>query len=72
LTEVIEQKLFYLHQNPVVAGWVRQADHWLYSSAPDYAETRITPLLDIIPVWQWFYEEGPGIDSMPDNLMSSV
>ncbi len=64
--EVIEQKLFYIHRNPVVAGWVAQADHWLYSSAPDYAGTRTTPLLDIIPVWQWFYEEGLGFNSMPD------
>lgn len=30
-------KLNYLHQNPVRAGWVADATHYLYSSAGDYA-----------------------------------
>ncbi len=29
--------LAYIHQNPVRAGKVEEAQHWLYSSAVDYA-----------------------------------
>jgi putative transposase len=31
------QRLDYIHQNPVKAGFVRQAEDWLWSSAADYA-----------------------------------
>ena len=34
--EVIEQKINYLHYNPVRAGYVREPKDWLYSSAADY------------------------------------
>jgi putative transposase len=43
--EVIDQKLDYLHNNPVTAGWVDEPQHYLYSSARDYAD--IKGLLDI-------------------------
>ena len=33
----IEQKLNYIHQNPVRAGIVQLAEHYLYSSAIDYS-----------------------------------
>ena len=33
---VTMQKLDYIHNNPVVAGFVSQAEHWRYSSAMDY------------------------------------
>ncbi|WP_316843085.1 transposase [Pedobacter psychrodurus] len=36
-TAVIEQKVNYLHKNPVVAGYVDEAWHWKYSSAIDYS-----------------------------------
>lgn len=36
-TAVIEQKADYLHENPVVAGFVNDAWHWKYSSAIDYS-----------------------------------
>ena len=36
-TPVIEQKADYLHENPVVAGYVNEAWHWKYSSAIDYS-----------------------------------
>ena len=39
------QKLDYVHQNPVVAGFVDDAAAWLYSSARDYSG--IKGLLDI-------------------------
>ena len=34
---VIDQKINYIHQNPVVSGFVQKAEHFLYSSAQDYA-----------------------------------
>ncbi|MGZ3757111.1 MAG: REP-associated tyrosine transposase [Mucilaginibacter sp.] len=42
---VIDQKLNYIHTNPVVAGWVDFPEYYLYSSARDYAD--IKGLLDI-------------------------
>ena len=35
--EVIQQKIDYIHNNPVKAGWVDEPEHYLYSSARDYA-----------------------------------
>ena len=35
--EVIEQKADYIHNNPVVAGFVAEPWHWQYSSAIDYS-----------------------------------
>jgi putative transposase len=32
----IDQKLRYIHQNPVQEGWVEEPWHYLYSSARDY------------------------------------
>lgn len=34
---VIDQKISYIHGNPVVAGFVQEPEHWKYSSAIDYA-----------------------------------
>lgn len=42
---VMDQKLDYLHNNPVAAGWVDEPEQYLYSSARDYAG--IKGLLDI-------------------------
>ncbi len=39
------QKLYYIHQNPVKAGIVEEPQHYLYSSAQNYAG--ITGLLDV-------------------------
>ena len=33
-SEVMDQKLEYIHNNPVVAGWVDEPEHHLYSSVP--------------------------------------
>jgi len=44
--EAINQKLDYLHNNPVTAGWVEEPEHYLYSSARDYAGGR--GLIDIV------------------------
>ena len=40
-----EQKLNYLHQNPVMSGFVSKAEDYLYSSAIDYCGEK--GLLDI-------------------------
>ncbi len=37
---MIDNKLTYLHQNPVVAGIVKNAEDYIYSSAADYAEQK--------------------------------
>ncbi|MFB9863983.1 REP-associated tyrosine transposase [Rufibacter immobilis] len=34
---LMDQKLEYLHRNPVEAGLVEEPEHWRYSSAIDYA-----------------------------------
>lgn len=71
--EVILQKLNYIHMNAVKAGFVEKPEDWTYSSAPFYAANEAEgvvkkeSLLDIVPVWQWFYEEGPGIWAKPDR-----
>ena len=30
--------VFYIHQNPVVSGFVYEAEQWVYSSAKNYAK----------------------------------
>lgn len=35
--KMVEQRLVYLHENPVVEGIVREAEEYLYSSAKDYS-----------------------------------
>ena len=44
----IFQKLNYIHNNPVEAGIVDRPEHYLYSSARDYAETRRCGLLELV------------------------
>jgi REP element-mobilizing transposase RayT len=34
--EAMEQKLEYLHNNPVKRGWVTAPEHWCYSSAHEW------------------------------------
>ena len=47
--KMMHQKLDYLHDNPVEAGFVEQAENWLYSSARQYY-TGQKGLLDIIQI----------------------
>ena len=35
--EVIDQKLEYIHMNPVVAGFVNKPEHWRHSSTIDFS-----------------------------------
>lgn len=44
--EIANQKLQYIHYNPVEAGFVAKEEDWLYSSATDYNAGK--GLLDII------------------------
>ena len=46
---VMQEKLEYIHQNPVKRGYVDRPEHWRYSSARDYAGEQ--GLIDIQP---WF------------------
>ena len=36
-SHVIDQKVAYIHENPIEAGFVSEAKHWKYSSAIDYS-----------------------------------
>jgi putative transposase len=38
--EKAQQRLNYIHENPVVAGFVEKAEDWLYSNAADYFGVR--------------------------------
>jgi len=38
--EMMDQKLNYIHDNPVQAGFVNEAENYLYSSARDYCGIR--------------------------------
>ncbi len=38
--KVIDQKVNYIHDNPVKAGFVEEAHYWKYSSAIDYCGTK--------------------------------
>lgn len=45
---MIDQKVNYIHQNPVKSGFVREEHHWKYSSAIDYADGK--GLVDVVLV----------------------
>ncbi|MCL2593328.1 MAG: transposase [Defluviitaleaceae bacterium] len=44
----IEQKINYIHENPVQAGIVEKAEDYLYSSARNYAD--LSTVLEVIPI----------------------
>jgi REP element-mobilizing transposase RayT len=44
--EVFYQKLNYIHENPVVSGFVAKAEDWLYSSARNFAN--LPAVLEIV------------------------
>ena len=45
--KMYNQRLDYLHENPVRAGFVREPQEWLYSSAIDYYIPNSKGLLDL-------------------------
>jgi putative transposase len=46
--EMLEQRINYLHDNPVRAGFVTQPEDWLYSSAIDYYSENEKGLLELV------------------------
>jgi hypothetical protein len=50
--KVIQEKITYIHNNPVAAGLVFRAEDYVYSSAVDYADEK--GLLDHIVIFQYF------------------
>jgi hypothetical protein len=40
-SNMLIQRLNYIHNNPVKAGWVAQPEDYLYSSALNYAGKRV-------------------------------
>ena len=47
--QMMQQKVVYIHHNPVKRGYVDQAEHWRYSSARNYAGSE--GLLDVCKAW---------------------
>ena len=47
--DMMQQKLDYIHQNPVRRGYVDEAVHWRYSSARNYAGSQ--GLLEVVTDW---------------------
>lgn len=43
--EVIKQKVNYIHQNPVRAGFVAEPHEWILSSASPYSPIKVLDLL---------------------------
>jgi len=48
--EMMEQKLGYMHNNPVERGYVDEPTHWRYSSARNYAG--LPGLIDVVTDWR--------------------
>jgi putative transposase len=46
--EMLEQRINYLHDNPVRAGFVTQPEDWSYSSAIDYYSENEKGLLELV------------------------
>ena len=51
--EMIDQRLVYIHNNPVVEGLVAEPEHYLFSSAIDYTGKKglLTPYGASLPAW---------------------
>ncbi|ARS34595.1 REP-associated tyrosine transposase [Pontibacter actiniarum] len=45
---VIDQKIDYIHNNPVEAGFVTEPDHWKYSSAIDFSGGKGVLEMDLV------------------------
>ena len=46
--DIIKQKLEYIHDNPVRAGYVSEPEHWRYSSASNYRRELSVFNVDVI------------------------
>ena len=47
--DMMKQKVNYIHENPVRAGYVEKAEDWIYSSASNYINGR--GLIDLKTEW---------------------
>jgi hypothetical protein len=47
-SDTVEQKLNYIHNNPVEAGFVVEPQHWKYSSAANYANEKGVIEIDFV------------------------
>jgi hypothetical protein len=45
---VFDQKLEYVHRNPITAGFVTEAEHWQWSSARNYANPSLVGPLPLV------------------------
>jgi REP element-mobilizing transposase RayT len=45
---VIDQKIDYIHNNPVAAGFVSEPEHWKYSSAIDFSGGKGVLEIDLV------------------------
>lgn len=52
-SSVIYQKLHYLHQNPVVQGWVKKPEEYWYSSAKYYLKKEGGLKMDVLDFDEW-------------------
>ena len=43
-SDAFDQKLWYIHDNPVRRGFVKQPEHWYYSSARSYVLKEHIPI----------------------------
>lgn len=48
---MLEQRMIYLHENPMRAGFVELPESWKYSSAVDYYIKDKKGLLEIVSVY---------------------
>lgn len=46
--DVIDQKVEYIHNNPVASGFITEAHHWKYSSAADYSGGKGVMDIDLV------------------------
>jgi hypothetical protein len=54
--QVVIQKLRYIHENPVKAGWVDHPRDWIYSSARNYADGK--GIYEVRLLWADFESDG--------------
>ena len=64
------EKLNYIHQNPVVAGFVEKPENWLWSSAKHYV-TGEAGRVEIESEWTWNRREREQTPPMPTMKRSS-
>ena len=65
--DIIQQKLRYIHRNPVEEGLVEEPHHYLYSSARD--EAGLPGMLKLETIWgEVITEPVPSLRDHRDNL----